>query len=104
MDDFLWFTKNLSEFLVHVFGGDLIAKSEESALLKSQPFQLSIEKVIGVLAGATVSLHIQFINYFILTVDLVSHQMEIEIAAGAHQLGQIGLLKHATLNPQDVVR
>ena len=50
------------------------------------------------------SLHIKSIDHFIFAVDFFSDEMEVEIAAGAHQLSQIGLLENATLNRQNIMR
>lgn len=95
--NFLRPIKNLSHFLVHIFGWYLVFEGEQSVFLQSQLLQLSIEHVVLILSRTAMDLHIEFIENFVLAVDLLSNEVEVEIATGAHQLSHISLLKYTTL-------
>jgi hypothetical protein len=50
-----------------------------------------------------VGLDVKFVENFVVTIDFFSDEVEIEIAACAHQMGDKGLLKHVAFDCQNVV-
>ena len=49
------------------------------------------------------SLDIQFVENFILAVDFFPDEVEVEVAAGAHQLSHVGLLEQVALDRNQIV-
>ena len=58
---------------------------------------------LDILPGTAVSLDIQFVENFILAVDFFPDEVEVEVAAGAHQLSHVGLLEQVALDRNQIV-